>query len=191
MMVLWTSAKSHAWIYMVQIHGCESVWMCYCHRICELACTFTIQTNMAAYELLQAILLYWNEHTGKLWKKLCSRTLVLSCDADEAVQQLFSSLITQTMHYMSHNTDHPRRCRHFAALHDGTTSHEFCRTSIGRPKSTRISRTGHTKNDTTTHAHCIHRCDHMNRECQLVKIVFGALEIIFRPHLHLTTCIAY
>lgn len=75
-------------------------------RICELACTATErQKKMAACELVHAILLYvigTNKHMGKLWMELCQRMLLLGCDGDVAVQQMFEPLIMQTMHYMSH-----------------------------------------------------------------------------------------
>lgn len=74
-------------------------------RICELACTSTErQKKMAACELVHAILLYvigTNKHRGKLWQELCGCMLLLGCDGDVAVQQMFEPLIMQTMHYMS------------------------------------------------------------------------------------------
>lgn len=75
-------------------------------QICELACASTDrQKKMSACELLHAILLYvlgTHEYKGKLWTELCSRMLLLGCDADGAVRQMFEPLIWQTMHYMSH-----------------------------------------------------------------------------------------
>lgn len=61
-------------------------------------------TKIAACELLHACVLYLlgtNKHEGKIWEELCANMLILSCDADVAVQQMFEPLLMQVIHYVT------------------------------------------------------------------------------------------
>lgn len=74
-------------------------------RICEIALNTTDRKRkVAACEVVHAVILYLigtDNHKGKLWSELCSRMLILGCDGDIAIQQMFEPLIMQVMHYMS------------------------------------------------------------------------------------------
>lgn len=74
-------------------------------RICEIAVNTTNRKKkVAACEIVHAVILYLigtDNHRGKLWSELCSRMLLLGCDGDLAIQQMFEPLVMQVMHYMS------------------------------------------------------------------------------------------
>jgi DNA-dependent protein kinase catalytic subunit len=76
-------------------------------RICALALKSSDRrTKISGCELLHAIILYTigtNNHNSrkKIWRELCEHTLLLSVDADVAVQQMFEPLLIQTIHYLT------------------------------------------------------------------------------------------
>lgn len=74
-------------------------------EICKIAVTATErQKKIAACEIVHSIILYLigsDNHKGKIWSKLCEEMLLLGCDGDVAVRQMFEPLIKQVMHYMS------------------------------------------------------------------------------------------
>lgn len=74
-------------------------------RICDIATSTTDrQKKMSACEIIQSCILYLlgsNKFDGKLWSELCQLMLVLGCDDDVGIRQMFEPLVMQTMHYLS------------------------------------------------------------------------------------------
>lgn len=74
-------------------------------RVTTLALTSSDrQTKIAASELTHACILYLlgtNNHESKIWSLLYEKMILLGCDTDLAVQQMFEPLIMQIVHFMS------------------------------------------------------------------------------------------
>lgn len=74
-------------------------------RVSTLALTSSDrQTKIAASELTHACILYLlgaEKHKSKIWPLLYEKMILLGCDTDLAVQQMFEPLIMQIVHFMS------------------------------------------------------------------------------------------
>lgn len=77
-------------------------------RVCQIAIMSSDRkTKIAACELVHAIVLYLlgtSKSKGPIWKKLCEHMLLLGCDGDVAVQQMFEPLLIQIMHFLSNRS---------------------------------------------------------------------------------------
>jgi DNA-dependent protein kinase catalytic subunit len=76
--------------------------------VCELATTSTDRkVKISASEFLHATTLYLigtDKYSGAVWIEVCEKILLLGCDMDVTVQQMFEPLLLQICHYLSHPT---------------------------------------------------------------------------------------